>query len=134
MTPVANGRSVQLRLEANGSVPVRGAPEALGRVMRNLVDNGIRHAPAHSAVVVRISNGIDTTVEVLDQGPGFDVDLLPTAFESFSRSDPSRNRDTGGAGLGLAIAKGVIDAHGGTIWARPGPGGQVGFLLPTSRG
>ena len=132
MTPVANGRSVQLRLEANGRVPVRGAPDALGRVMRNLVDNGIRHAPAHSSVIVRISNGTDARVEVLDEGPGFDVDLLPTAFDSFSRADPSRNRDTGGTGLGLAIAKGVIEAHGGTIWAQPGPGGRVGFVLPTS--
>jgi signal transduction histidine kinase len=69
---------------------------------------------------------------VLDQGPGFDLDTLPTVFDSFTRADASRGRDTGGAGLGLAIAKGVIEAHGGTIWARPGPGGRVGFLLPTA--
>ena len=89
--------------------------------MRNLVDNAIRHAPAHSDVVVRIINGDGATVEVIDEGPGFDADLLPTAFDSFSRADPSRNRDTGGAGLGLAIAKGVIEAHGGDIWATPVP-------------
>jgi signal transduction histidine kinase len=112
---------------------VRGAPEALGRVIRNLVDNGLRHAPEHSSVVVRVANGADATVEVLDQGPGFDVQLLPTVFESFSRADPARTRDTGGAGLGLAIARGVVEAHGGTIWAQPGPGGRVGFMLPTSR-
>ena len=57
MTPVAHGHAVQLRLEATGSVPVHGAPEALGRAIRNLVDNGIRHAPAHSSVIVRVSNG-----------------------------------------------------------------------------
>jgi len=131
MGPVANGRSVELRLEAVERVPVHGGPEALGRVMRNLVDNAIRHAPAHSHVLVRVANGDDATVEVIDNGPGFGPDLLPTAFDSFTRADPSRSRDTGGTGLGLAIAKGVIEAHGGTIWARPGPGGCVGFRLPT---
>jgi signal transduction histidine kinase len=100
--------------------------------MRNLVDNAIRHAPASSHVVVRVLNGDGATVEVIDDGPGFESDLLPAAFDTFVRSDPSRNRDTGGAGLGLAIAKGVIEAHGGSIWAAPGPGGRVGFRLPTN--
>ncbi len=131
MTPVATGRHVALRLEARGRVPVQGGPEALGRVMRNLVDNAIRHAPARSDVVVRVSNGDAATVEVIDQGPGFDQAMLAAAFDRFTRGEPSRNRDTGGAGLGLAIAKGVIEAHGGQIWAHPGPGGQVTFRLPT---
>ncbi len=122
---------MELRLEASGRVPVQGGPEALGRVMRNLVDNAIRYAPARSDVVVRVSNGDAATVEVIDQGPGFDHAVLAAAFERFTRADPSRNRDTGGAGLGLAIAKGVIEAHGGQIWAHPGPGGRVTFRLPT---
>jgi signal transduction histidine kinase len=130
MTPVATGRHVELHLEANGRVPVRGGPEALGRVMRNLVDNAIRYAPARSHVVVRVANGDAATVEVIDQGPGFDRAVLAGAFERFTRGEPSRNRDTGGAGLGLAIAKGVIEAHGGQIWAHPGPGGRVTFRLP----
>jgi signal transduction histidine kinase len=131
MTPVATSRGVELRLEAAGRVQVHGGPEALGRAMRNLVDNAIRHAPHDGHVVVRVDNGAGATVEVLDDGPGFDPELLPNAFDRFSRADPSRNRDTGGAGLGLAIAKGVIEAHGGTIWAEPGPGGRVAFRLPT---
>jgi two-component system sensor histidine kinase BaeS len=130
MTPVATSRGVHLRLEAVGGVRVNGGPEALGRAMRNLVDNAIRHASPDGLVVVRVDNGAGAVVEVLDDGPGFDPDLLPTAFDRFSRADPSRNRDTGGAGLGLAIAKGVIEAHGGTIWAEPGPGGRVAFRLP----
>ncbi len=133
MAPVALRRQVELRLETAGRVPVRGGPEALGRVMRNLVDNAIRHAPARSQVVVRVRNGKDATVEVIDEGPGFDPAALPAVFESFSRADLSRNRATGGAGLGLAIAKGVIEAHGGHIWAAPGPGGRVGFRLPAGR-
>ena len=130
MTPVASNRGVGLRLDTSGRVAVHGGPEALGRVMRNLVDNAIRHAPADSHVVVRVRNGDGATVEILDDGPGFDPDLLPNAFDRFSRADPARTRDTGGAGLGLAIAKGVIEAHGGTVWAAPGPGGRVGFRLP----
>jgi signal transduction histidine kinase len=131
MTPVATSRDVELRLEAAGRVPVRGGPEALGRVMRNLVDNAIRHAPKRSDVVVRVFNGDSATVEVIDDGPGFDPAVIAAAFDSFSRADLSRNRDTGGAGLGLAIAKGVIEAHGGEIWANAGPGGHVTFRLPT---
>jgi signal transduction histidine kinase len=130
MEPVARRQNIELRLETAGRVPVRGGPEALGRVIRNLVDNAIRHAPAASHVIVRVLNGDGATVEVIDDGPGFDPELLPAAFDTFVRTDASGNRDTGGAGLGLAIAKGVIGAHGGHIWAAPGPGGRVGFRLP----
>jgi signal transduction histidine kinase len=130
MCPVAGQREIQLQLQADRTVLVRGGSQALSRVMRNLVDNAIRHAPDRSRIVVRVNNGSDATVEVLDDGPGFDPDLLASAFDRFTRADPSRNRDTGGAGLGLAIARGVIEAHGGQIWATPGPGGRVGFRLP----
>jgi signal transduction histidine kinase len=133
MTPVANGSDVALHLQGHGPVLAHGRPEALGRVMRNLVDNAIRHAPTHSRVVVRVTNGEDATVEVLDQGPGFDAEILAAAFDRFTRGEPSRSRDTGGTGLGLAIAKGVIEAHGGAIWAEPGPGGYVAFRIPTGR-
>ena len=76
MEPVARAQQVELRLESAGRVPVIGGPEALGRVMRNLVDNAIRYAPESSQVVVRVANGESATVEVLDEGPGFDPDLL----------------------------------------------------------
>jgi two-component system, OmpR family, sensor histidine kinase BaeS len=132
MTPIAHLRGVELRLQTTGRSPVLGRAEELGRVMRNLVDNAIRHAPASTRVVVRVVHrtGEGATVEVVDQGSGFSPELVPSAFDSFVRAEPSRSRGTGGAGLGLAIARGVVEAHGGTIWARPGPGGQVGFHLP----
>jgi signal transduction histidine kinase len=132
MTTIADLRGVRLCLETTGRSPVLGRAEELGRVMRNLVDNAIRHAPSPSQVVVRVWHRRDdgAIVEVVDQGPGFSPELVPSAFDSFVRAEPSRSRGTGGAGLGLAIAKGVVEAHGGTIWARPGPGGQVGFHLP----
>jgi signal transduction histidine kinase len=132
MEPVARQRLVELHLETTGRVSAIGGPQALGRVMRNLVHNAIRYAPDAGNVVIRVFNGDGATVEVIDDGPGFDPTVIPAAFDIFVRADPARSRDTGGAGLGLAIAKGVVDAHGGEIWARPGPGGRVGFRLPIS--
>lgn len=131
LQPVAGRKDVRLRLEAHGGVTVLGGPAALGRVIRNLVDNAIRHAPEDSDVVVRVSNGSSALVEVVDAGPGFAPHLLDTAFDGFVTGDPARARAAGGAGLGLAIAHGVVTAHGGEIWAEAGPGGRVSFRLPS---
>ena len=101
-------------------------------MIRNLVDNAIRYAPASSEVVVAVSNGDGALVSVEDDGPGFPPEFVEAAFESFVRADPARTRTTGGAGLGLAIAHGVVAAHGGQIWAEAGPGGRVAFRLPAA--
>lgn len=130
--PVAVRADVEIRLDAPSRVVARTGPEAVSRVMRNLIDNAIRHAPAGSVVTVEVTGARDATVMVLDEGPGFSEAFLPFAFESFSRSDADRSRETGGAGLGLAIAKGFVSALNGEIWAEPGPGGKVGFRLPVS--
>ncbi len=132
LQPVASGKGIELTLDAEGSVPAIGGPEALGRVMRNLLHNAIRFSPAHAEVVVRVSNGAAATVEVADDGPGFSPAMVESAFEEFVTDDPARSRTAGGAGLGLAIARGIVDAHGGAIWAEPGPGGRVSFRLPPS--
>jgi two-component system sensor histidine kinase BaeS len=130
LRPVAAKRGVELRLEAAERTVVSGGPEALSRVMRNLVDNAIRYAPDNSEVLVSVGDGARATVAVTDAGPGFSPEFVADAFKSFHRADPSRARDTGGAGLGLAIAEGFVSAMGGTIWAEPGPGGKVAFELP----
>ncbi len=130
LEPVARQRGVGLRLETAGKVEALGGPDALSRVIRNLVDNAIRHA--NTEVVVTVGQDPSATVHVHDDGPGFSPGFLDDAFSSFVRSDPARARHTGGAGLGLAIAKGVVDAHGGRIWADAGPGGRVTFTLPRS--
>lgn len=134
LEPTALRRSVDLRVSAIGRVPAMGSPEALGRVIRNLVDNAVRHAPHGSEVVVEVANGDGGSVTVLDDGPGFSADFVDKAFLLFERADPARARSTGGAGLGLAIARGFVQAHGGEIWAKPGPGGRVGFKLPAAGG
>jgi two-component system OmpR family sensor kinase len=74
----------------------------------------------------------DSQVEVMviDQGQGFAAEVRGTAFDRFVRAEESRNRDAGGSGLGLTIAKGIIEAHGGDIEILGGPGGRVRFALP----
>jgi len=129
LTPVAATRDVHLELESPSPVPVSGNAAALGRVLRNLLDNALAHAPAGSIVRVVVAREVRPRVEVIDQGPGFPAEFSAQAFERFARADPSRARDTGGAGLGLAIARGLVEAHGGRIWIDAAPGGRVSFEL-----
>jgi signal transduction histidine kinase len=129
MTPLARRRGIDLHLDATSHVRVPAAELELARVMRNLVDNAIRHAPDASTVIVDVgSDHSAVTVKVIDQGPGFPTGI--DVFESFTRGDAARARDTGGAGLGLAIARGIVEAHGGTTWIEPGPGGTIAFRIP----
>lgn len=130
LLPVAAKGSVKLVLDAPNRVVISTGPEAVSRVMRNLLDNAIRYAPPGSAVTVEVSQNGAASVIVRDEGPGFSEAFIAHAFDSFSRSDADRNRDSGGSGLGLAIAKGFVTALDGEIWAESGPGGRVGFRLP----
>ena len=135
LTPTAAARGVSLCLDAPGAVRVSGNGTAIGRVIRNLVDNAIRHAPSGSAVDVVVSAGAPPAVRVVDRGPGFPAGFAGREFEPFARADESRTRATGGAGLGLVIARGLVEAHGGRIWIEaPGDdvGGHVAFELPTA--
>jgi signal transduction histidine kinase len=130
LTPLATSVEVRLELKADQRVVAVGGSEAVSRVLRNLLDNAIRFAPAGSAVVVEVRTDDGAVVRVLDDGPGFDPEFVSEAFERFSRGDPSRERSTGGTGLGLAIARSFVEALNGSIWAESGPGGCVGFRLP----
>jgi signal transduction histidine kinase len=127
---MAGQHGVELRLDSDGPAVVPAGPEAMSRVLRNLLDNAIRHAPAGTTVRITVGNGEAVTVCVSDEGPGFTAEFVEHAFDTFTRSDPARGRDTGGAGLGLAIARGFVNAFGGEIWADPGPGGRVSFRIP----
>jgi len=130
--PIAASADVRLKLEADHRTIAIGGSEAVGRVLRNLLDISIRFAPAGSTVVVEVRDEGGVKVRVIDAGPGFDPEFVDDAFDRFSRNDPARGRETGGSGLGLAIARGFVEALDGTIWAEPGPGGKVGFLLPVA--
>ncbi len=132
LAPVAAANDVTLELDASKRVHVQGNPTALGRVVRNLIDNAIRYAPAGSTVNVAVGADGRPSVRVVDEGPGFPPGFSEEAFGRFTRADASRNRATGGAGLGLAIARGVVEAHGGRIWIESPPGGRVVFELPAA--
>jgi two-component system sensor histidine kinase BaeS len=134
LAPLADQRHVKIDLQAESAAFVHGSPSGLSRVFRNLLDNAVRHAPADSVVRLAVSTpGDHVDVRVLDTGAGFPDDFKPRAFDPFTRADPARNAD-GSAGLGLAITKAIVDAHGGTITLGDGPGGDVRVRLPTSLG
>jgi len=130
--PLAAQRDVEVVATTAGSPPPAVADaRAVDRVLRNLLDNAVRHAPAGTTVRLLVGGtGAEVIVTVSDDGPGFPDGFAERAFERFARADAARERDRGGAGLGLAIAKELIDAHGGRIWIDDGPGATVGFAIP----
>lgn len=132
LRPMAAQRRVDIEFSPEGAVDAVGGPAALGRVIRNLLSNAIRFSPEGAAVVVTVADGTMPSVLVTDEGPGFPPDLVDHAFQRFVTGDPARSRRNGGAGLGLAIAKGIVVAHGGRIWAEAGPGGKVAFAIPAA--
>jgi signal transduction histidine kinase len=106
-------------------------PDKVERVLYNLLTNALRHTPSDGAVAVRVgARDAEVRVEVEDSGQGLDPEAARRMFERFWRGDRARSR--GGAGLGLAIARGLVEAHGGRIWAESAPAGgaRVSFTLP----
>jgi len=131
MTPVALAQGVDVHLACDGALPVDGDPQALGRVLRNLIDNAIRYAPADSRVQVATAADAGwAVVSVTDSGQGFPPEFVERAFERFSRADQARERDSGGAGMGLAIARELVLAHGGEIRVDPDTTTTVRVRLP----
>jgi signal transduction histidine kinase len=106
-----------------------GAPDALARAVRNLLDNAARHA--RSTVTITLTES-DTavTLTVADDGPGIPFDQQARIFERFTRLDDGRARDAGGTGLGLAITHDVVVAHGGTIEVDNAPGARFTVSFP----
>jgi signal transduction histidine kinase len=127
----ARTRHVRLAAEVDEDVTARFAPEKLERVLMNLLTNALRHTPTDGSVAVRVEPRPDEVrVAVEDTGEGIDAEARERMFERFWRGDASRS--SRGAGLGLAIARGLVEAHGGRIWAedREGGGARVCFTLP----
>jgi signal transduction histidine kinase len=129
--PLAEPRGIKLLLEAKRRVTIDADGSQLGRVIRNLLDNAIRHAPDGSVVLVQVGQQNDHAVlSVIDQGEGFPIEFRDRAFEPFTRADEARDVSTGTAGLGLSIARGIVAAHHGTVALGEGPGGVVELTLP----
>ena len=114
---VAFERGCSLRCEVAEGVRMRGDPEWMGRLVRILVDNACKYGAEGTEVSVRLDrSGARATLAVHNAGNPIDPGDLPHVFERFYRSDKARSREgTGGFGLGLAIAKGIADAHGAVI-------------------
>jgi signal transduction histidine kinase len=116
-------------------------PRRIEQVLYNLLDNAIKYSPERGRITVAAEAGAaEVCVGVADQGIGIPTDLLAGLFERFRREATARTRGIAGTGLGLAICKGIVEAHGGRIWAaspasgrRSGvrPGAVVRFTLPT---
>jgi len=130
----ARARGVRLESRFDPADPlVKIAPDKVQRVLLNLLTNAVRHSQPHGAVAVIVREDSDhVVVAVEDSGEGLAAGAPQRMFERFWRDDESRTRSSGGAGLGLAIAQGLVHAHGGTIWAenRREGGARVAFTLP----
>lgn len=134
LEPLARMKSLALECECDGSrlPPVDVDRERILQVLSNVVGNAVKHTPQGGRVTIRAEPRPDEVlVSVADTGPGIPPDQLPFIFDRFWRAENSERR---GIGLGLSIAKGIVEAHGGRIWveSRPGEGSVFYFTLPVA--
>jgi len=132
----AQSSQIELALEIALNLPsINVDADRIAQVIRNLLNNALRHTPAGGRITLTCRK--DTTqsllITVSDTGEGIRPDDLPFVFDRFYRADKSRSRASGGSGIGLAIAKQLVEAHGGKVWAesQPGRGATFGFTLPS---
>jgi len=125
---------IQLRGDDQERI-VLAHPRSFERVLRNLIGNAVRHARGRVRIEIQDRPGV-VVIGVLDDGPGIPNDDRERIFEPFARVDSSRNRASGGVGLGLAIARRIMDAHGGTISVTEAEGGGARFtsIWPSAGG
>ena len=135
-TMQAQARAKQVTLEGAFSTDlplVQVEPAKIQRVLYNLTQNAIQHTPAGGSIALatQLTPG-GVQIDVTDTGEGIAAEDLPRVFDQFFRGEKSRSRATGGAGLGLAIAKRIVEAHHGRIWveSRLGQGARFSLLLP----
>ena len=133
ITALQRSSPIQITSAGIDDTVVRGRPDALARVTRNLLDNAVRHAAGEVHVGLHHANGwAELTVD--DDGPGVPVEAEQRIFDRFARLDESRDRTTGGVGLGLAVVRAVVEHHGGTVGCARSPLGGARFAvrLPTA--
>jgi signal transduction histidine kinase len=127
----AEEKGVELRAVCNGDVPALSLDgPRIQRVLINLIQNAVRHTPPGGKVQVEVGrhNG-HVEVAVADSGEGIAPEDQPHVFDQFYRGEKSRSRESGGAGLGLAIARGIVEAHRGSIRVESNPGRGARFIV-----
>jgi signal transduction histidine kinase len=131
---IAQGKNISLKTDITERLPeIEADGRRIEQVVANLLDNALNHTPQGGTVTIAVSPGKDgILVSVSDTGEGIPPEHLPYIFERFYRVDDARSRKTGGAGLGLAIAKQMVELHGGRIWveSEAGKGSKFSFTLP----
>jgi heavy metal sensor kinase len=133
LRPLAEERRLSLVMESESAVEVTGDPQWLEPVVLNLLDNAIKFTEPGGTIGVRVgSEGGKATLIVSDTGVGISAEALPHIFEPFYRADSSRSKQVAGVGLGLALVRWIVDAHGGSmrVKSQPGAGTCVTVLLP----
>ena len=136
---VSDARTVDpqrpIGLQVEGEPVVLGDELQLRQVVGNLVGNALRHTPPGTPIRVSVcEDEAGAELRVADDGPGMPQDAAARAFEPFFRADPSRTRETGGAGLGLAIVAAVVEAHGGRVDLDTAPGAGRRLHHPPAAG
>jgi signal transduction histidine kinase len=128
LLPLAQEKSVELVHDIEPGLPdVLADRERILQVFSNLIGNALKFTPADGRVTLRARREESGVVfSIADTGSGIEADNLPHIFDRFWQAQETRRA---GAGLGLAIAKGIVDAHGGTIWAESVPGDGSSFFL-----
>jgi signal transduction histidine kinase len=124
---------VRVSVAAAAGLSVSADRQRMGQVLRNLLSNALRHTAAGGTVELRAAaTGGGVRFEISDTGSGIPPEHLPNVFERFYRADPSRTRATGGAGIGLAVVKQLVEAHGAKIEVHSveGEGSTFRFTLP----
>ena len=129
--PRSEAKGIVLQVDLPEGLPLVDVdPQRVGQVLRNLLDNALTHTPPGGEIAVAAhAGGQWVEVSVRDTGSGIAAEDLPYVFERFYRADKSRSRATGGAGLGLAIARSLVEAHGGRIWVESTEGEGCTFTL-----
>ena len=132
VAPAMASRSIELAVTVGDALMVHGRPDELTQVLGNLLQNAVRYTPAGGRVQVHAARGPEgVTVQVSNSGPGIPPDDLPHVWERFYRVEKSRDRALGGAGVGLAIVKQLVEEAGGRVGAASDSGGTTfWFRLP----
>ncbi|HEX4980281.1 MAG TPA: HAMP domain-containing sensor histidine kinase [Ilumatobacteraceae bacterium] len=133
ITAVQRSSSIEITADGIDDTVVQGRSDALARVTRNLLDNAVHHARGRVDVGLHHSDGW-AELSVDDDGPGVPAESEQRIFDRFARLDASRDRSTGGVGLGLAVVRAVVEHHGGTAACTKSPLGGARFVvrLPVS--